>query len=211
MAKNALIMVDIQNDFCTGGSLEVPAGESIIPLVNQLQAHFDLIVATQDWHPKEHMSFASNHPHHQAGDRVIVEGIPQVLWPVHCVQNTKGAEFYPTLNTQKIAKIFQKGIDKNIDSYSAFFDNAHLRPTGLGDYLRDQNVKEVYIVGLATDYCVKYSALDAAQLKFQVNLIADACRGIDLKPGDVAQSLDEMRQAGVKIVHSQDLLGSVID
>ncbi|RDI48800.1 bifunctional nicotinamidase/pyrazinamidase [Aquicella lusitana] len=204
--KKALIMVDLQNDFCEGGHLAVPGGDEVIPLANQLQDYFDLVVATQDWHPQDHMSFASNHPAYGIGDVIVVDEIPQVLWPDHCVQHSKGAEFHPDLNTQKIEKIFHKGTDKKIDSYSAFFDNAHRRSTGLGEYLRSKEIEDVYIMGLATDYCVKYSSLDAAHLGFNVYVIEDACRGVELNPGDVARSWEEMRESGAHVVHSSDIL-----
>lgn len=203
--KKALIMVDLQNDFCTGGSLAVPEGEKVVPIANQLQSKFDLVVATQDWHPHDHMSFAVNHPGYGVGDQIIVDEIPQILWPSHCEQNTKGAEFHPDLNTQAIARIVHKGIDKKIDSYSAFFDNAHRRSTGLGDYLKSESVQEVYIIGLATDYCVKYSSLDAVHLGFTVYVIADACRGVELNPGDTDRAFAEMQAAGVKLIQSDAL------
>lgn len=203
--KKALILIDLQNDFCKGGSLAVPDGDAVVPLANQLQKHFDLIVATQDWHPKNHASFAINHPGRQIGEIINLNGVQQILWPSHCVQGAKGAEFHPELNLVKIDKIFQKGIDEKIDSYSAFYDNAHLRSTGLGDYLRDLQVTDVYILGLATDYCVKYSALDARELGFNVYLIADACRGVELQAGDVARALDEMTAAQVKVISSEEV------
>lgn len=206
MKKTALIMVDLQNDFCRGGSLAVPDGDAVIPLANALQSHFDVIVATQDWHPAYHKSFASNHPGHKIGDVIPVKGLPQILWPDHCVQNSQGAEFHPGLKTEKIQRIFQKGTDLLVDSYSAFFDNAHLRATGLGDYLVQAGVTDVYIMGLATDYCVKYSCLDAVQLKFQVYLLQDACRGVELQAGDVAAAVQEMQHAGVRVVGTKDIL-----
>lgn len=204
--KNALIMVDLQNDFCPGGSLAVTAGDALIPLANELQAHFDLIIATQDWHPKDHTSFATNHAGHAVGDKIVIEGLSQVLWPVHCVQGSEGAQFHPQLDKQKISHIVYKGIEKTIDSYSAFFDNAHLRSTGLGDYLRKEQVDTVYIMGLATDYCVKYSALDAAHLGFHVYVIKDACRGVELAAGDVALALHDMQAAGVNLIQVNDIL-----
>lgn len=203
--KKALIMVDLQNDFCEGGSLAVPKGDEVISIANQLQPHFELVVATQDWHPKDHMSFASNHLGRKVGEIIIVEGLRQILWPDHCIQNTRGAEFHPNLNVQHLTKVFHKGIDKKIDSYSAFFDNAHRRSTGLSEYLQSIHVTDIYIMGLATDYCVKYSALDAAQLGFDVHVIEDACRGIELNPGDIDLSFQEMRKAGVNIINSKDL------
>jgi nicotinamidase/pyrazinamidase len=203
--KKALIIVDLQNDFCKGGSLAVPGGEAIIPLANQLQARFDLVIATQDWHPPDHTSFAINHPAYGVGDVIMLDDISQVLWPSHCEQDSKGAEFHPELDVSRVSKIVHKGIDKKIDSYSAFFDNAHLRSTGLGDYLRSQQVEEVYILGLATDYCVKYSALDAVHLGFHVYVIQDACRGVELNLGDVVRAFEEMQAAGVQLIQSADI------
>lgn len=201
----ALILVDLQNDFLPGGALPVPDGDEIIPLVNAIEKYFDLIVATQDWHPANHGSFASNHPGHQPGDVVDLAGIPQILWPDHCVQNTGGAAFAPGFNTKCITRIFQKGIDPTIDSYSTFFDNAHRRSTGLGDYLKKKGVTEVYLMGLATDYCVKYSVLDACHLGFKTFVIEDGCRGINLKPNDVANAFDEMKKAGAVVIKSSEL------
>ena len=202
---NALIVVDVQNDFLPGGALAVPRGDEIIPLVNQLQKQFELVVATQDWHPPDHGSFAANHPGKKPGDRIMLEGIEQILWPVHCVQNTPGAEFASGLKTKQFARIFQKGVDPGIDSYSTFFDNAHRRSTGLADYLNQRDVTDVYLVGLATDYCVKHSVLDARQLGLNAHVIVDACRGIDLAPGDVDLALKEMKASGARILHSGDL------
>jgi nicotinamidase/pyrazinamidase len=205
-SKTALIMVDLQNDFCKGGSLAVPDGDAIIPIANQLQAHFDVVIATQDWHPEDHVSFAANHPNHKVGDIIEVHGLEQILWPVHCVQGTKGAELHPQLDKTRIQKYFQKGIDKTIDSYSAFFDNEHLRTTGLADYLMEQKINEIYIIGLATDYCVKFSCMDAVYCGFNTHIITDACRGIDLTPGDVKEALEEMRDEGVQILKAKDIL-----
>lgn len=203
--KSALIMVDLQNDFCYGGSLAVPEGDAVIPIANELQNYFDLIVATKDWHPENHMSFAVNHPGKNIGEIVYVHGLPQVLWPAHCIQNTKGAEFHPKLNTEKINYIFYKGTDPAVDSYSAFFDNEHLRATGLGDYLRNLNVQVVYLMGLATDYCVKYSCLDALKLGFEVFVIEDACRGVELTLGDIKKAKAEMQNLGAKLINSNDV------
>lgn len=204
--KNALIMVDLQRDFCKGGSLHVPDGDSVIPLANKLQAYFEVIIATQDWHPQDHMSFATNHPNQKVGDQITVDNMLQVLWPVHCVQNSEGAQFHPDLDTTKIKKIFHKGIDKKIDSYSAFFDNARQRSTGLADYLREQAIKGIYIMGLATDYCVKFSTLDAIYLGFKTYVIEDACRGVELNAGDVSDAVNEMRAAGAILIKSADIL-----
>src|SRR5258708_5026703 len=155
----ALILVDLQNDFLPSGALPVPRGDAVIPLANQLQGAFKLVVATQDWHPANHRSFAANHPGKQPGDVIELRKIKQILWPVHCVQHTNGAEFHSSLRLNHVNKVFKKGTDTEIDSYSGFFDNGHLRATGLGDYLKEKKVTEVYILGLATDYCVKFTAL----------------------------------------------------
>ncbi len=203
--KKALIMVDLQNDFCRGGSLAVRDGDAIIPLANKLQKHFDLVLATKDWHPQNHTSFASNHPGYKIGDVVMVENIPQILWPDHCVQEDKGSEFHPKLDTKRIQQVFFKGAEKNIDSYSAFFDNAHLRSTGLADYLRDNGITEIYVMGLATDYCVKYSCLDAIHVGFNVHMIEDACRGVELHDGDIVNAINEMKEAGVKIIKAKEV------
>ncbi|MDB6035331.1 MAG: hypothetical protein JWM16_5669 [Verrucomicrobiales bacterium] len=202
----ALVLVDLQNDFGPGGALPVPEGDAIVPLINQLQKQFQLVVATQDWHPSTHGSFAANHPGSKRGETIQLNGLPQILWPIHCVQNTPGAEFLHTLDRTGIEMIFQKGTDSGIDSYSGFFDNGHRKSTGLGDYLKSKSVEEVYIVGLATDYCVKFTALDSVQLGFKTFLIQDACRGVDLKPGDTASAVDEMRRAGVRILKSSEVM-----
>lgn len=195
-----LIIVDVQNDFVDGGALAVPGGSELIPIINRLQTPFyDLIVATQDWHPVGHASFAANHPGKHPFDSIDLHGRPQTLWPVHCVQETSGADFAPGLDRTRWAHIFPKGTDPEIDSYSGFFDNGHRRATGLGDYLRERGVEEVHVVGLATDYCVKATALDARGLGLRVCLLPDACRGVGIQPGDIARALDEMRVAGVKI------------
>lgn len=205
MKKTALIMIDLQNDFCEGGHLAVPNGDAVIPLANQLQPFFDLVVATKDWHPENHSSFASNHPHHKIGEIIKVHGFNQVLWPNHCVQHSPGSEFHPLLNTNNIHQIFHKGTDPFVDSYSAFYDNAHQRKTGLEDYLIREGVTDIYMMGLATDYCVKYSCLDAAKMNFNVFLIEDACRGVELNPGDVARAIEEIRMLGVKLVKCEDV------
>lgn len=174
----ALIIVDVQNDFVAGGTLEVPNGEQIVPLVNQLVGAFDLVVATQDWHPQTHKSFASNHDGHKAFEKIMLGGLEQVLWPDHCVQGTRGAEFHPQLRTDRVEAIFRKGVDPEIDSYSAFYDNGHKKTTGLAGYLRERNVEMVYICGLAADYCVFYTAQDALKEGFNTLIIEDATRAI---------------------------------
>jgi nicotinamidase/pyrazinamidase len=203
---NALLVVDIQNDFLPGGALAVPDGDRVVPIINRLMDHFDLVLATQDWHPPDHGSFAASHPNHQPGDVIDLNGVPQVLWPVHCVQHSTGAAFSAELRTDRFAKIFQKGTDPNIDSYSTFFDNAKLRSTGLGDYLRQRGVQEIFVCGLATDYCVKYSVLDSKSLGIRTHVIEDACRGVNLRPDDSKDAIAEMRAAGASIIDSGEIL-----
>ena len=203
--KGALIVVDLQNDFLPGGALAVPHGDEIIPLANELQRRFDLIVATKDWHPPDHGSFAANHPGKKPGERVILDGIEQILWPVHCVQNTHGAEFARSFDTSRISHVFHKGTERNIDSYSTFFDNAHRRHTGLARYLRKRGVEDIYLMGLALDYCVKYSTLDARQLGLTTHVIVDGCRGIELEPGDISRALDEMKHTGAILLKSSEI------
>lgn len=204
---NALIITDIQHDFLPGGALAVPGGDEIIPLANELQKYFDLIVATQDWHPADHGSFAANHPGKKPGDIIDLYGLTQILWPIHCVQGTYGAELSAMLDTSRIDKIIRKATDSKIDSYSAFFDNGHRKDTGMASYLKDNEVTDIYIIGLATDYCVKYSALDARKLGFNTYVIEDACKGINLESGDIEKAIDEMREAGVIVLKSSDIIG----
>jgi nicotinamidase/pyrazinamidase len=200
-----LIIVDLQNDFCPGGALPVPEGDRIVPVVNQLQRHFDLVIATQDWHPADHGSFAANHAGKTPGDSVELAGLAQVLWPVHCVQETHGAEFHPQLDASTVARVFRKGADATVDSYSGFFDNGHRKSTGLGEYLKGRGVSDVYVCGLATDYCVKFTALDAVDLGFRTHLIEDACRGVELQAGDVRQAIEKMRREGVAVIQAGEL------
>src|SRR5213595_2803807 len=203
--KPALILVDIQNDFVPGGALAVPQGDLVVPVANRVQEKFDLVVATQDWHPADHGSFAANHPGKKVGDVIELNRLRQILWPVHCVQGTHGAELVPGLNRERIARVFRKGTDPGIDSYSGFFDNGHRKTTGLGDYLKGRGAADVYMLGLATDYCVKFTALDARQLGFRTFLVEDGSRGVELEPGDVARAIADMRAAGVQVVRSSDL------
>ena len=202
---NALIIVDLQNDFLPGGALSVPRGDEVVPLANELQRKFELVLATQDWHPRDHGSFAANHPGKKPGDRIILDGLEQILWPMHCVQNTHGAEFAPSFDTSRVAHVFHKGTDSMIDSYSTFFDNAHRRHTGLAHYLEKRGIKDIYLMGLALDYCVKYSTVDARELGFNTRVIVDGCRGIELEPGDIARALDEMKHVGAVLLKSADL------
>lgn len=204
-SMKALILVDLQNDFMPGGALAVLDGDAIIPLANWLASRFSTVIATQDWHPQDHLSFALNNPGKLVGDIVDFNGRKQVLWPAHCVQNKFGAEFHPELKRERIDKVFQKGQNPEIDSYSGFFDNNRAHATGLEEWLKSKGIEELYICGLATDYCVKYTALDAVNLGFKTWLVEDACRGVDLEPGDSAKAISEMRQAGVKIISSREL------
>lgn len=185
--KKAIILVDLQNDFCKGGSLAVPDGDAVIHRANALQHYFDIVIVTKDWHPVDHISF-------------------EELWPVHCVQNTPGSELHPELKLKRVHHMVHKGIQKTIDSYSAFFDNEHLRSTGLSEYLKKENVIDVYIMGLATEYCVKYTCLDAAHLGFNTYLIEDACRGVELQSGDIVKAIQEMQHAGIKIISTSDVI-----
>ena len=202
----ALIIVDVQNDFCPGGALPVPEGDRVAEVINRMQPKFDLVVATQDWHPADHGSFAANHPGHSPGEQIELAGLPQILWPVHCVQDTPGAELHPGLDHSRIVRVFHKGTDPSVDSYSGFFDNGRRTSTGLGEYLKDQGVTDVYVCGLATDYCVKATVLDAVALGFKTHLLEDCCRGVELREGDVQRTVEEMRRQGVAIVPEKDLL-----
>jgi nicotinamidase/pyrazinamidase len=195
----ALILVDIQIDFLPGGALAVPIGDEVVPVANGLMPDYELVVATQDWHPADHQSFASQHEGRAVGDVITVEGLAQILWPDHCVQGTPGAEFAPNLNVGGIDHVIRKGTDRLIDSYSGFFDNGHRKATGLGDYLKQQGVNAVDVMGLATDYCVKFTALDAVELGFEVRLIVEGVRGVDLNAGDCDAAIASMRSSGVKI------------
>ncbi len=200
-----LILVDIQNDFLPEGALAVPGGNEIIQVANRLQNRFDLLVATQDWHPANHSSFARNPPHRKPGDIVQLGKVEQTLWPAHCVQGTLGAAFPPRLIQNRLDRIVKKGTSTEVDSYSAFFDNARLKATGLLEYLKEKRVVEVYICGLATDYCVKHTALDALSLGFKTWVVEDACRGVNLQPYDAPHALQAMNKAGIKIVSSRHL------
>lgn len=204
--QNALILVDLQNDFCPGGSLAVKSGDEVIQVANQLMPHFATVIATKDWHPAEHLSFAANHPNHQVGDRVELNQSQQILWPIHCVAETKGAEFHANLETKALTKIIHKGTNKFIDSYSAFFDNCHLRATGLHEYLQSLGIRHIVIMGLATDYCVKYTVLDACMLGLTVSVVIDGCRGVDLAEGDSERAFQEMQAVGAKLIYAADLL-----
>lgn len=201
---DALLVVDIQNDFCTGGALAVPGGEMIIPAVNALMKRFETVVLTQDWHPAGHLSFASSHPQAVPFAQIEVAYGSQTLWPDHCVQGTPGADFHPSLHTVPARLIVRKGMTPRLDSYSGFYENDRTTPTGLGPAIRDLGVRRVFLSGLATDFCVLYTALDARRLGFEVGLVRDTTRGIDLD-GSVEAALEDMRAAGVIEVTSDDL------
>jgi nicotinamidase/pyrazinamidase len=189
MSDKALIVVDIQNDFCPGGALAVGGGDEVLPLVNKLIGEFDHVILTQDWHPSGHSSFASSQPGSEPFSSIGMPYGPQTLWPDHCVQGTRGADFHADLNWTKAELVIRKGFRREIDSYSAFFENDHTTPTGLAGYLRERGIAEFTLVGLATDFCVAYSALDAVRLGFKTTVLLDACRAIDL-----GGSLDAMKQ-----------------
>jgi nicotinamidase/pyrazinamidase len=197
--SRALILVDLQYDFCPGGALAVAHGDETVAVANRLVPMFETVVATQDWHPANHKSFAVNNPGTQVGQVIELEGQPQVMWPAHCVQGTRGAELHGGLDVARITEVFRKGTDPAIDSYSGFFDNGHKKATGMGEWLRAHGIDDVVVMGLATDYCVKFTALDARGLGMTVTLVADGCRAVDLAPGDGERAIDEMRRAGVSI------------
>ena len=193
---HALLVIDVQNDFCPGGALAVADGDAVVAPINALMAGFATIVLTQDWHPADHASFAANHPSAEPFSVTQMPYGPQVLWPTHCVQGSVGAAFHPELQSNAAHLVIRKGFRPSIDSYSAFFENDRITPTGLEGYLRSRGVTQLTLTGLATDYCVAYSALDAARLGFGVVVRLDACRAIDLD-GSLAVALEQMRAAGV--------------
>ncbi len=200
MPRTALILVDLQHDFMPGGALAVAHANEVIPFANALQQDHELVVATQDWHPGDHKSFASQHPGKSPGELIDLNGLPQVLWPDHCVQGTHGARFVEELDTRRIAAIFRKGMDVEVDSYSGFYDNGHRHTTGLAGFLREQGVTHVSVLGVATDYCVKFTVLDARKEKLPVKLLLPACRGVELAPGDIDAAITAMRDAGAEII-----------
>jgi len=199
-----LILIDVQNDFMPYGALPVAEGDQIVPIINKIIYKFDLVVATQDWHPKNHISFASNHKDKKPFDVMDLDGFKQTLWPDHCIQGTSGAEFHPDLETKPIEAIFRKGTNPNIDSYSGFYDNLHKKNTGLAGYLREKKAKDLYFVGLATDYCVYYSIIDALKEGFNVYLIEDATRAIDKNLYENYLK-KELLEKNVKIITSKNI------
>jgi nicotinamidase/pyrazinamidase len=205
--KRALLLVDLQNDFMPGGALAVREGDQILPVVNDLLfCSFDLIIATKDWHPANHVSFYDNHPDKKIGDTIVLsDGTDQILWPRHCVQGSKGAEFAPGWSCEKVSKVICKGDDPALDSYSAFFDNDYQKSTGLENFLLEEGITDLYIAGLATDYCVKYSVFDARVLNFNTYVIKDACRGVNLSSGDSDEAFQDMENIGVHLISSDQV------
>ncbi|MDN3204600.1 bifunctional nicotinamidase/pyrazinamidase [Algoriphagus sediminis] len=204
-AKDVLLLVDIQNDFLPGGSLAVKEGDQIIPIVNKLQSKFQKIVATQDFHPPGHKSFAANHEGKKIGEMIQLDGLDQVLWPTHCVQGSFGSEFSDQLEQKNWLKIFRKGLNENVDSYSGFFDNARRGDTGLNTYLKEIGVQRVFVVGLALDYCVKFTALDSIDLGFDTFLITDGSRAVNLNKNDDQLAIEKMVAKGINIITSQEI------
>ena len=204
--RRALILVDLQNDFVEGGALAVAGGNEIVATANQLMRHFDLVIATQDWHPRNHQSFASQHQGMSIGQLFELHGLPQIAWPDHCIMGTRGSEFVASLDTALIDEVVQKGMDPDVDSYSGFFDNGHRRDTGLAGILHKHKIANVAILGLATDYCVRFTALDAIEQGFETYLIEDACRGVELEQGDIEKAIQQMKEAGVRMTDSERIL-----
>jgi nicotinamidase/pyrazinamidase len=206
LKNSTLLVIDVQNDFCPGGRLAVKHGDEVIPVINALMPLFPRVAATQDWHPPGHVSFASSHRGKEVYGTVDVGGTRQVLWPDHCVQGSEGADFHPALERRFFSLILRKGFNPGLDSYSAFFENDRKTPTGLAFFLKGLGVEKVYLCGLATDYCVLYSATDALGLGFHVFLVEDAARGVDVPAGSEEKAIDTMRASGAAILHSRDLL-----
>jgi nicotinamidase/pyrazinamidase len=204
-ADRVLLVIDVQNDFCPGGSLAVEDGDAVVPVINRIMPRFARVVATQDWHPADHVSFAGSHPGHKPLDIIDAGGIEQVLWPDHCVQGTRGAELNARLAVGKIELVVRKGLRKRMDSYSAFFENDRRTETGLRYYLKGLRARELFICGLATDYCVLATGLDARRVGFKVTLVRDACCGVDYPKGSVGKALAALEKAGVRMVESAAL------
>jgi nicotinamidase/pyrazinamidase len=198
-----LVIVDAQNDFMPGGSLEVADGDKIIPIINDLIPKFDLVIGTQDWHPKSHKSFAANHKDKELFQEIEWKGIKQTLWPIHCVQNSRGAEIHKNIKSENMEAIFRKGTDINIDSYSAFYDNGHKKATGLTGYLKEKKAKDLYFTGLAADVCVYFTMKDAVNEGFKVNLIIEGTKALDDKT--FKNQLEELKEKGVKVVSADNL------
>lgn len=199
-----LIIVDVQNDFCSGGALAVPGGEEVVPVINAILNKMDLVVATQDWHPQDHVSFASTHGKNP-GESVDSTTGSQMLWPDHCIEGSKGAEFHPELESNLMDLIIRKGTNSDIDSYSTFLENDRTTRTGLAGYLKDLGVKKIYIAGLATDYCVFFSAIDGLNEGFEVSVLTDTVRGVDIPEGNIKKSLKLMKEKGIKLITSKEV------
>ena len=204
-SDSVLLVVDVQNDFCPGGALAVSDGDAVVPVINRLAEQFAHVVLTQDWHPPGHLSFASQHPGRQPFEAVEFDYGPQTLWPDHCIQGSRGAEFHPGLQTGRAELVLRKGFRTVIDSYSAFMENDRRTPTGLAGYLRERGLQRIFLAGLATDYCVAWSALGAVSASFEAVLIEDACRAINLG-GSLGRALEELRDAGVGVAAASDIL-----
>ena len=205
MKNTALIIVDIQNDFLFGGALAVKNGDDIIPIVNNLQQSFNHIIATQDWHSVNHKSFANEHKNKKIGDFINLNGVEQILWPNHCIENTFGSQFSKILDIEKVDRVIKKGNNPEIDSYSGFFENDKKTKTELDNYLKKKNIDTIYICGLATDYCVKHTALDAVELGYKTYLIEDAIKGVNISEQDSENAISEMKNKGVIITKSIDI------
>lgn len=197
--RDVLLVIDVQNDFCTGGALAVPGGEKVVPAINRIAQKFNNVVLTQDWHPRDHVSFASNHPHKRPYETIELAYGTQVLWPAHCIQGTPSAELHKSLQVHHASLIIRKGMHPRIDSYSAFYENDHKTPTGLLGYLRERRLKTIFVVGLAFDFCVRFSAEDARRTGLEVAVIEDACRGIDIE-GSVAATHHSLKELGIPLV-----------
>jgi nicotinamidase/pyrazinamidase len=203
--KTALLIIDVQNDFCPGGALAVPGGNRIIPLINRISSRFDTVIATRDWHPEGHISFASSHPGKKALDQVEATTGEQTLWPDHCLQGSEGADFSPDLERNNIDLILHKGTNKEIDSYSAFFENDHTTSTGLEFYLRGLAIGKVFVCGLATDYCVLFTAIDAVKTGFDTYLVEDAVQGVDYPAGNIEKAVSRMKSLGITMIPGGEL------
>jgi nicotinamidase/pyrazinamidase len=196
---HGLLLIDLQNDFLPGGALAVSQGDQVIAVANRAMKSAPCVIATQDWHPADHGSFASQHPGLAVGQVFDLDGLAQIAWPDHCVQGTHGAEFAADLQTERIDHVVRKGTDRRIDSYSGFFDNGQRLATGLDDYLRSRGIDRLTVMGLATDYCVKFTVLDALRLGYATRVLLSGCRGVNLRPGDVAAAIEAMRGAGAEV------------
>jgi nicotinamidase/pyrazinamidase len=200
-----LLIIDVQRDFCSGGALAVPDGDAVVPLINRISARFEHLILTQDWHPRDHTSFASVHPGRQPYDQIEAACGQQTLWPDHCVQSTPGAEFHPELEIGRAELILRKGFRREIDSYSAFYENDRATPTGLKGYLRERGIRRIFLAGLAYDYCVRYSAIDSHRAGFETFVIQDACRAVGL-PGSVETTRTDLTDALVREIQLRDLI-----